>query len=164
MAEACYTVQVTTNQQVLNGIGKLTLQTNKNGQYTHVAILLLEKGIRRVLQSQFNPSNLGKGIEKLLNTGDNQLTLVLSTNAIMAGSVIKEAKLHAKAHLTLIGKTVLPAITAQAEAQERGWSEHHQSGCHWRKRGCCRRRHKTSQQGHHQRHPTHTQWQQPQGR
>jgi hypothetical protein len=42
----------------------------------------------------------------------------MSTNAITTGSVIKEAKLHAKACLTLTGKTVLPTIIAQAEAQE----------------------------------------------
>jgi hypothetical protein len=71
MAEACYTVQATMKQQVLNGIKKLTLQTNKNGQYMHDAILLLQKGIRRILQSQFNPSNQGKGMEKLLDTCDN---------------------------------------------------------------------------------------------
>ena len=71
MAEACYMVQATTKQQVLNGIGKLTLQTNENGQYTHDAIRLLQKGIWCVLQSQFNPSDPGKGMEKLLDTGDN---------------------------------------------------------------------------------------------
>jgi hypothetical protein len=71
MAEACYTVQAMTKQQVLDGVRKLTLQTNKNGQYMHNAILLLQKGIRRVLQSQFNPSSTGKGMEKLLNCGDN---------------------------------------------------------------------------------------------
>ena len=81
--------QARTKQQVLDGIRKLTLQTNENGQYTHNAILLLQKGIRQVLQRQFNPSNPGKGIEKLLNTGDNRLTMVLLTNAITAGSVIK---------------------------------------------------------------------------
>jgi hypothetical protein len=41
MAEACYTVRATTKQQVIKGIGKLTLQTNEHGQYTHNAILLL---------------------------------------------------------------------------------------------------------------------------
>ena len=91
MAEACYTAQATTKQQFLDGIGKLTLQTNENGQYTHDATLLLQKGIWHVLQSQFNPSNLGKGEEKLLNTGDNQLTLVMTTDTIMAGSMIKRA-------------------------------------------------------------------------
>ncbi len=91
MAEACYTAQATTKQQVLDGIKKLPLQTNKNGQYTHDAILLLQKGIRQVLQSQFNPSNPGKGTEKLLDTGDNRLTLVKSTDAITARSVIKKA-------------------------------------------------------------------------
>ncbi len=107
-----------TKQQVLNGIKKMTLQTNKNGQYTHDAILLLQKSIRRVLQSQFNPSDLGKGMEKLLDTGDNRLTLVKSTDAITAGSVIKKAKQNAKVLSILTSKTVLPTITTQAEAQE----------------------------------------------
>ena len=51
MAEACYMAKATTKQQVLNGVNKLTLQTNKHGQYTHDAILFLQKGIRRVLIS-----------------------------------------------------------------------------------------------------------------
>jgi hypothetical protein len=117
MAEACYTVQATTKQQVFNVIKKLTLQTNKNGQYTHDAILLLQKGIRCVLQSQFNPSNPGKGMEKLLDTGDNQL-MVRLTNAITARSVIKKVKQNAKVLSISTGKTVLPIITTQAEAQE----------------------------------------------
>ncbi len=61
MAEACYTARATTKQQVLNGIKKLTLQTNENGQYMHDAILLLQKGIWCVPQSQFNPSDPGQG-------------------------------------------------------------------------------------------------------
>jgi hypothetical protein len=50
---------------------KLTLQTNENRQYMYDAILLLQKSIQHVLQSQFNLSNPGKGMEKLLDTGDN---------------------------------------------------------------------------------------------
>ena len=57
-------------------------------------------------------------MEKLLDTGDNQLTLVMSTDAIMSGSMIKEAKLRAKALSASTDKTILPTITAQAEAQE----------------------------------------------
>jgi hypothetical protein len=66
MAEACYTARATTKQQVIEGIGNLALQTNKHGQYTHDTILLLQKGINCVLVSQFNPSDPGKGMEKLL--------------------------------------------------------------------------------------------------
>ena len=88
MAEACYTARATTKQQVLNGINKLTLQTNKHGQYTHNAILLIQKGIQHVLVSQFNPSDPGKGMVKLLNDGDNILTRIQSTNVITAGSVL----------------------------------------------------------------------------
>jgi hypothetical protein len=92
MAEACYTARATTKQQVIKGIGKLTLQTNKHGQYMHDAILLLQNGIRCVLISQFNPSNSGKGMAKLLEDGSNLLTIVKSTDAITANSVLKAAK------------------------------------------------------------------------
>jgi hypothetical protein len=118
MVEACYTARATMKKQVLDGIEKLTLQTNKNGRYTHDAILLLQKGIWRILQSQFNPSNPGKGMEKLLDTSDNQLTLVKSTDAITAGSMIKKVKQNAEVLLILTGKTILPIITTWAEAQE----------------------------------------------
>jgi hypothetical protein len=76
MAEACYTAQATTKQQVFDGINKLTLQTNKHGQYTHNAILLLQKGIQRILVRQFNQSGPGKGMVKLLADGNNILTRV----------------------------------------------------------------------------------------
>jgi hypothetical protein len=118
MAEACYMARATTKQQVLNGVDKLTLQTNKYGQYMHDAILLLQKGIRHVLISQLNPSNLGKGMEKLLNDGNNLLTLVKSTDAITASYVIRKAKNRAYKLTASTGKTVLPSITSRAEAQE----------------------------------------------
>jgi hypothetical protein len=92
MAEACYTARATMKQQVLDGINKLTLQTNEHGQYTHNAILLIQKGIQCVLVSQFNPSDPSKGMVKLLDNGNNILTRVQSTNAITAGSVFKSAK------------------------------------------------------------------------
>jgi hypothetical protein len=62
MAEACYTARMTTKQQVFNSVNKLTLQMNEHCQYTHDAILLLQKGIWDVLISQFNPCNPGKGM------------------------------------------------------------------------------------------------------
>jgi hypothetical protein len=112
MAEACYTARATTKQQVLDGVNKLTLQTNEHGQYTQDAILLLQKGIWRVLISQFNPSNPGKGMEKLFDNSNNLLTLVKSTDAFTAGSVIKAATKRADELTALTGKTDLPSITA----------------------------------------------------
>ena len=111
MAEACYTARATTKQQVLDGINKLTLQTNEHGQYTHDAILLIQKGIQRVLVSQFNPSDPGKGMVKLFGNGDNILMQVQSTNAITAGFVLKLAKKRADKLSTTTGKTVLPTFT-----------------------------------------------------
>jgi hypothetical protein len=97
MAEVCYTARATTKQQIIKGIGKLALQTNEHRQYTHDAILLLQKGIRRILVSQFNPTNPDKGMEKLLEDGTNRLTNVKSTDAITANSVLKVAKARADA-------------------------------------------------------------------
>jgi hypothetical protein len=118
MAEACYTARATTKQQVIEGIGKLALQTNKHRQYTHDAILLLQKGIRRILVSQSNPSDPGKGMEKLLKDGTNLLTYVKSTNAITTNSVLKAAKARADAALKALSTTITPTITSRSEAQE----------------------------------------------
>jgi hypothetical protein len=118
MAEACYTAWATTKQQVLDGINKLTLQTNEHGQYMHDAILLIQKGIQHVLVSQFNPSDPGKGMEKLLDNNNNILTQVQSTDAIPAGSVLKLSKKRADELLITTSKTVLPTFTTQTEAQE----------------------------------------------
>jgi hypothetical protein len=112
MAEACYTARATTKQQVIEGIGKLALQTNKHGQYTHDTIFLLQKGIRCVLVSQFNPSDPGKGMEKLLKDGTNLLTNVKLTNAITAKSVLKAAKARADAASKELSTMITPTITS----------------------------------------------------
>jgi hypothetical protein len=118
MAEVCYMARATTKQQVIKEIGKLALQTNKHGQYMHDAILLLQKGIRCVLVSRFNPSNPGKGMEKLLEDGTNLLTNIKSTNAITANSVLKAAKARADVALKASSTMITPTITSQLEAQE----------------------------------------------
>ncbi len=112
MAEACYTARATTKQQVIKGIGKLALQTNKHGQYTRATILFLQKGIRCILVSQFNPSNPGKGMEKSLEDGTNLLTNVKLTNAIMANSVLKAAKAKADAASKALSTMITPTITS----------------------------------------------------
>ncbi len=87
-------------------------------EYTHDAILLLQKGIHRILVSQFNPSDPGKGMVKLLDNGDNILTRIQSTDAITAGSVLKSGKKRADDLSTTTGKTILPTFTTRTEAQE----------------------------------------------
>ncbi len=57
-------------------------------------------------------------MEKLLNDGDNLLTLVKSTDAITASYVIKKVENRADKLTASTGKTVLPSITSRAEAQE----------------------------------------------
>jgi hypothetical protein len=54
---------------------------------------------------------------KLLDDGDNILTLVQSTDAITAGSsVLKSAKKRADELLTTTSKTILPTFTTRMEA------------------------------------------------
>ena len=117
MADACYTARATTKQQVLDGIEKLTLLKNENGQYTHDAILLLQKGIARVLISQFNPSDPGNGMKKLLDDGDNILTRVKATDAVTAGSVLLVSKREAEQKSTTT-LPVAPVFAKRIEAQE----------------------------------------------
>jgi hypothetical protein len=71
-----------------------------------------------VLVSQFNPSNPGKGMTKLLKDGLNLLTIVKSTNAIMANLVLKAAKNKADAASKAASTTIAPIITLHLEAQE----------------------------------------------
>jgi hypothetical protein len=84
----------------------------------HNAILLLQKGIRCVLVSQFNPSDPGKGMAKLLKDGSNLFTNVKLTNAITANSVLKAAKNKTDAALKAASTTIAPTITSRSEAQE----------------------------------------------
>jgi hypothetical protein len=77
MVEAYYMARATTEQQVLDGVNKLTLQTNEHSRYTHDTILLLQKSIWGVLISQFLPSNPDKGTEKLL---DNGMTAIICSH------------------------------------------------------------------------------------
>jgi hypothetical protein len=57
-------------------------------------------------------------MEKLLNDSDNLFTLVKSTDAITVSYIIKEVKNRVDKLTESTGKTVLPCITSQAEAQE----------------------------------------------
>jgi hypothetical protein len=57
-------------------------------------------------------------MEKLLNNGNNLLTLVKSTDAITVSYMIKKAKNRADKLTASTGKTVLPSITSRVEAQE----------------------------------------------
>jgi hypothetical protein len=79
---------------------------------------LIQKGIQLVLVSQFNPSNPGKGMVKLLDDGNNILTRVQSTDAITAGFALKAAPARAEDLSKTTRKTVLPIFTTQTEAQE----------------------------------------------
>ena len=58
---------------------------------------------KRALHASSKANSTSKDTEKLLDTGDNQLTLVMLTDAITAGSVIKKAKQNVEALLSSTG-------------------------------------------------------------
>jgi hypothetical protein len=60
---------------------------------------VLQKGIQHVLVSQFNPSDPGKGIVKLLDNGDNILTRIQSTDAITAEYRQRNALMNSRQQL-----------------------------------------------------------------
>ena len=66
MADKCFTAQTATTQSIVAKIGQLSLQRNDNGQYMHVAITQLKKGIQRVLEQQYSPAGEANGMLDLL--------------------------------------------------------------------------------------------------
>ena len=74
MSEAVYTARATTKELVREAIGKLSLPKNSLGQYDHDDIITLQKGISRVLGTQYNPGAPGQGMKQLLAAGDNANT------------------------------------------------------------------------------------------
>ena len=111
---------------------------------THDAILLIQKGIQRILVSQFNPSDPGKGMVKLLDDGDNILTRVQSTDAIMVEWVLKIGK-ETSGRTFNNDRQNLPTYHHHTNRGTGGSQpiERHQSIRHRRKGGCCRGRIKT---------------------
>ena len=85
---------------------------------TRTMPFLIQKGIQRVLVSQFNPSNPGKGMVKILDNGNNMLMRIQLTDAITAGFALKAARARAEDLSKTTRKTVLPIFTTRMEAQE----------------------------------------------
>ena len=67
MADLCFTAHTRTKQSIVAKIGQLSCQRNDSGQYTHFAIMQLEKGIQRVLKQKYNPAGGSNGMFDLLN-------------------------------------------------------------------------------------------------
>jgi hypothetical protein len=71
-----------------------------------------------VLISQFNPSDPGNGMKKLLDDGDNLLTRVKATDAVTARAVLQASKDKAASQSTISGTTVASVFVKRTEAQE----------------------------------------------
>ena len=117
MADATYAVRGTTRTQVYNSITKLVLNKNENGQYNHDGIKIFENGVKRILRSQFNTSDAGNGMIKLLDTNANPIRDRKSTNASTCESVLAQARAEARAASTA-NVPVAPTISTRPDAQE----------------------------------------------
>ena len=117
MSDACYTARVNTAEQVRLNIEKLTLHKNSNGQYNHDDAITFKAGLERVLTSTFNIRGGGKGMVALL-TKDSALSLIKSTDAETASTVLTEARKEAVQRSKEEDATVTPAFTTRADAQE----------------------------------------------
>jgi hypothetical protein len=66
MVDSVFTASVAIWTQVANKIGRLSLPKNKSGQYMHVNITQLKKGIERILKQQYNPTGGDHGMLAIL--------------------------------------------------------------------------------------------------
>ena len=75
-----YTIRTTTGTAIKKGFLKIKLHKNDANQYSHNAVVLVGKQIRRLLTGIYNSGADGPGMSKLMDTGDNALTLRKNTD------------------------------------------------------------------------------------
>jgi hypothetical protein len=115
MADTCFTARTATKQLIVTKIGRLSLQRNHIGQYTHAAITQLKKGIQRVLKQKYNPAGGANGMLDLLN--QNNVGPQANKKAT-ATDVLQELKQEAGDEAAQKGTAVTPKITLRSDAQE----------------------------------------------
>ena len=113
-----YTIRTTTGTAIKKGFLKIKLHKNDANQYSHNAVVLVGKQIRRLLTGIYNSGADGPGMSKLMDTGDNALTLRKNTDTHTIESVLTAAKAVAKKKgLDKDGKPTLPLITSRDDAE-----------------------------------------------
>ena len=115
--EATFIVRAVTSEQVKKAMAKFSLQQNENRQYTHDAIVILEKQLLRILASQFYDGN-GEGMKGLLLNTSNKLWKVKSNKVYTCSSILKASKKAAEEASTSANKTIIIEIILRVDAQE----------------------------------------------
>ena len=112
MADTCFTACTATKQSIITEIGCLRLWRNDSGQYTHVTITQLKKGIQRVLKQQYNPAGRANDMLDLLNPNNvGPQTNKTST----AADILRESKQEGDDEAAQKGTAVTPKITLQLD-------------------------------------------------
>ena len=113
-----YTIRSTTSVAIKKGLLKIKLPKNDANQYSHNAVVLVGNQLRRLLTGIYNSGADGPGMSKLMDSGDNALTLRKNTDTHTIESVLTAAKATAKKKGNdKDGKPTPPLITSRDDAE-----------------------------------------------
>ena len=123
MADSAFTARSSTKEHVLEGINRLSLNTD-NGQYTFNEANAVVLGCHRVLTGTFNSEDPGKGMSSLFRsstdpTNPSKLSALKSTDAVNMNTVIEASIAEAKAKQAASAnpeEKVEPDIQTRADA------------------------------------------------
>ena len=91
-----YTICSTTSAAIKKGLQKIKLPKNEANQYSHNAAVLVGTQLRRLLTGVYNSGSDGPGMSRLMDSGNNALTLRKNTNTHTIESVLTAARVAAK--------------------------------------------------------------------
>ena len=125
MAEACFTAHGTTQAQVKEDILKLALQKNHNGQYQHDYIITFVDALGQVLKTSYNPSDLGNGMMKLIDSSTgvplSEISTIKSNYVATITTFLAASTCEAATVTAVLGPgaaRIAPTITTRTEAQD----------------------------------------------
>ena len=110
MADAVFTARAATRDLVKEGIERLALPKNSNGQFNHDATTTFKAGCIRVLKGTYNPINPGCGMSGLA-VKMSDLSKITTTTVATVQSILADSKAKADADNAANGTNNPPAIT-----------------------------------------------------
>ena len=115
-----YKILSTTSAAIKKGLKKIKLHKNEANQYSYNAAVLVGTHLRRLLTGVYNSGGDGPGMSRLMDSGDNALTLRKNTDTHTIESVLTAAKAVAKKKgkgKDKDGNPTLPLITSRDDAE-----------------------------------------------
>ena len=90
-----YTAQSVVKKHIVEQCGNCNLKKDSNGLYNHDNIVKVQETIKGKLNKVFLDHESGLGMIKLLDSTDNKINTVTTSQMIIADSVINKAKKEA---------------------------------------------------------------------